>query len=122
MSSPSPAKAPPSRVVLDGRYVRLEPIGPQHVASLYRAIALDPSRFDYLLTEPPRSEAELAASTQQVMAQADPMMWAVVDTSTGSAEGRQGRCRAAGRNHDDGEHPDHRKVTLARRDGFARAT
>ncbi len=89
MSSPSPAKAPPSRVVLDGRYVRLEPIGPQHVASLYRAIALDPSRFDYLLTEPPRSEAELAASTQQVMAQADPMMWAVVDTSTGTAEGRQ---------------------------------
>jgi RimJ/RimL family protein N-acetyltransferase len=75
--------------VLDGRYTRLEPIGPQHVASLYRAIALDPSRFDYLLSEPPASEAALAASTQQVMAQADPMMWAVVDKSTGTAEGRQ---------------------------------
>jgi RimJ/RimL family protein N-acetyltransferase len=89
MSSPSPAKGPPSRVVLDGHYTRLEPIGPQHVASLYRVIALDPSRFDYLLTEPPASEAELAASTQQVMAQTDPMMWAVVDKSTGTAEGRQ---------------------------------
>ena len=40
MNAPHPAKAPPQRIVLDGRYVRLEPIGPQHVTSLYRAIAL----------------------------------------------------------------------------------
>ena len=32
--SPTPAK-PPQRIVLDGRYTRLEPLGPQHEADLF---------------------------------------------------------------------------------------
>ena len=93
MNAPHPAKAPPQRIVLDGRYVRLEPIGPQHVTSLYRAIALEPSRFDYLLTEPPGSEAELAAWVESAARETDPMVWAVVDRQTGAAEGRQSLMR-----------------------------
>ena len=93
MSVPQPAKWPPSRVVLEGRYTRLEPIGPEHVASLYRAIALEPSRFDYLLSEPPASEAELAAWVESAARDADPMVWGVVDTQTGAAEGRQSLMR-----------------------------
>lgn len=93
MSAPRPAKGPPQRVVLDGRYTRLEPIGVQHVASLYRAIALEPSRFDYLLTLPPNSEAELATWVGAVAGDADPMVWAVVDKQTGAAEGRQSLMR-----------------------------
>jgi RimJ/RimL family protein N-acetyltransferase len=93
MSTPHPANARPSRVVLDGRYTRLEPIGQQHVASLYRAIALDPSRFDYLLTLPPDSEAELAATVALDAGKDDPMTWAVVDKMAGTAEGRQSLMR-----------------------------
>ena len=93
MSAPSPAKGPPQRVTLEGCYVRLEPIGPQHVASLYRAIALEPSRFDYLLTLPPRSEADLAAWVEDAARGTDPMVWAVVDRQTGAAEGRQSLMR-----------------------------
>jgi RimJ/RimL family protein N-acetyltransferase len=89
MSAPHPAKSAPQRVVLEGRYARLEPIGEQHAADLFRAVALEPKRFDYLPDMAPRSESEMVSFTRTAAAKDDPMMWAVIDKATGTAEGRQ---------------------------------
>jgi RimJ/RimL family protein N-acetyltransferase len=88
---PAPAKGPPQRVALEGRYVRLEPIGPQHVASLYAAIATGDGRdrFTWLFENAPQTEADLAGYVRRVAASDDPLVSAVVDTATGRAEGRQ---------------------------------
>jgi RimJ/RimL family protein N-acetyltransferase len=95
MTAPSPAKGPPQRVTLEGRYVRLEPIGPQHAADLFRAAteAGAEGRFDYLFEFRPADEAEMAAYVRKVMASNDPLLFAVVDKSTGRAEGRQALMR-----------------------------
>ena len=93
MSGPLQAKSAPQRVVLDGRYARLEPIGPQHVADLYAAAALDPARFDYLFETPPQTEAEIAAFVRVTASKDDPLTFAVIDKSTGTAEGRQSLMR-----------------------------
>lgn len=97
MSAPAPAKGPPKRVVLEGRYARLEPIGPRHVTDLYRA-ATEPGsdgRFTYLFEVAPANEAAMAAYVQKVAPQDDPMLFAVVDQATGLAEGRQALMRIA---------------------------
>jgi len=95
MTPVSPAKGPPQRVTLEGRYVRLEPLGPQHVAGLYRAAttADGQERFDYLFEYAPQDEAEMARFVQAAAARTDPLMWAVVDRATGTAEGRQALMR-----------------------------
>ncbi len=90
MSAPQPA-LPPGRVVLEGRYVRLEPIGPQHAADLFAAMAgpeLE-QRFDWLSEYQPTSEAELGERLAAAAAKTDPMMWAVIDVASGRTEGRQ---------------------------------
>lgn len=91
MNAPKPAKGPPQRMILEGRYVRLEPIGPQHVAGLYRAATMGDGqqRFDYLFDVAPRSEADVGVFVQNAAPVNDPMMWAVVDNASGLAEGRQ---------------------------------
>jgi len=95
MSAPQPAKGPPRRVALEGTYVRLEPIGPQHVAGLYAAIGSGDGRerFTYLFETAPETEAELADYVQRVGASSDPLVFAVVDKARGSAEGRQALMR-----------------------------
>lgn len=95
MSAPSPAKGPPERIVLEGRYTRLEPIGPQHVASLY-ATASTPEgreRFTWLFEYPPETEADMAAYVSKAAAADDPLVFAVVDASSGRALGRQALMR-----------------------------
>jgi RimJ/RimL family protein N-acetyltransferase len=95
MSVPGPAKGPPQRTVLYGRYARLEPIGPQHVADLYRAATTGDGeqRFFYLFEEPPRSEADMSAYVARASALDDPLMYAVIDKAGGTAEGRQALLR-----------------------------
>ena len=92
MSSPSPAR-PPLRRVLEGQYCRLEPIGPQHVADLYRATSGQEQRFTYLFEGAPASEAAMADWIARAAAKDDPMYFAVVDAATGKAEGRQSLMR-----------------------------
>jgi RimJ/RimL family protein N-acetyltransferase len=92
MSAPSPAR-PPERVVLDGRHVRLEPIGLQHVADLYRAAENQEQRFTYLFEGAPLSEHAMAEWVARAVAKDDPMYFAVIDKSTGKAEGRQALMR-----------------------------
>jgi RimJ/RimL family protein N-acetyltransferase len=92
MSAPSPAQ-PPQRAVLEGRYCRLEPIGPQHAADLYRASKGQEQRFTYLFESPPASEAAMADWIARAAAKDDPMYFAVIDTATNRAEGRQSLMR-----------------------------
>jgi RimJ/RimL family protein N-acetyltransferase len=95
MNAPHPAKARPGRVTLAGRYVKLEPIGPQHVAGLYAAASSPEgrTRFDYLFEFAPETEADLATYVQNAAALEDPLMFAAVDLATGTAEGRQALMR-----------------------------
>lgn len=79
----------PERIVLAGRYVRLEPLGPQHAETLYAAESVPDAeeRFRYLFTGPPKSLAEMQ---QRIAAQVDdPMIFALVDVATGRAGGQQ---------------------------------
>lgn len=95
MSDPHPAESRPQRTVLAGRYVRLEPLGPQHVAGLYLAASAPGAaeRFQWLFEQPPADEAELAQWVAVASAKDDPLMFAVVDTATGLAGGRQALMR-----------------------------
>lgn len=92
MNTPHPAHRRPARVTLDGRYVRLEPIGPQHAADLYRAATMvgAEGRFRYLFEQPPIDEADMAAFVGRMAgSDVDPLMWAIIDRTSGRAEGRQ---------------------------------
>ncbi len=94
MSPPRPAR-PAARIVLSGRYARLEPLGAGHAADLFAAAAAPggAERFDWLFEYPPARLAEMAAWAGKVATQADPMLFAVVDAATGRAVGRQALMR-----------------------------
>jgi RimJ/RimL family protein N-acetyltransferase len=92
MSAPSPAR-PPERAVLDGHYARLEPLGQQHVASLFRAAHGQEQRFTYLFEGAPETEAAMEDWVARATAKDDPLYFAVVDKSTGRAGGRQALMR-----------------------------
>ncbi len=84
--------ARPQRVVLDGRFCRLEPLDPaRHGDDLYRAsLPADASaRFLYLFEEPPTNRAEFQAWLERVAVSTDPLFFAVIDKRTGKCEGRQ---------------------------------
>jgi len=85
----------PARVVLEGRYARLEPLSPAHVAGLFEASSGPgaPGRFTYLFDEPPATPADLAAWVAKAAGSDDPLFSAVVDKATGRAAGRQALMR-----------------------------
>ncbi len=78
----------PSRVVLEGRYARLEPLAAAHLDGLLAASA-DAKSFDYLFDVPPGSREELGAWIAQKATSEDPLFHTVVDRATGVAGGRQ---------------------------------
>jgi RimJ/RimL family protein N-acetyltransferase len=80
--------ARPARVVLEGRYARLEPLALAHAEGLMAASA-DARSFDYLFDVPPQDADDLRAWIEQRMKSEDPMFHAVVDKATGVAGGRQ---------------------------------
>jgi RimJ/RimL family protein N-acetyltransferase len=86
----------PERAALDGRYARLEPLDPlRHGADLL-ASAQAPGaedRFRYLFEEPPTDKTTFTAWLEKIAASADPIFFAVIDKSTGKAEGRQALMR-----------------------------
>ena len=94
MSAPRPARRP-ERIVLDGRYTRLEPIGPEHAADLYVAASAPgaEARFAYLFSHPPADAAEMRARVVESAALSDPLTFAVVDRATGRACGQQSLMR-----------------------------
>ena len=95
MSAPQPAKSAPERIVLEGRYVRLEPLAPEHAADLF-AVSTMPGgveRYRWLFTHAPGSLVEMQARIEQAQTQADPLHVAVVDKASGKAVGQQGWMR-----------------------------
>lgn len=84
----------PERVVLEGRYARLEPLEPaRHGADLPVAAQAEPDRFRWLFEEAPPDAAALGGWLERAAASPDPMFWAVIDRATGRAEGRQALMR-----------------------------
>jgi RimJ/RimL family protein N-acetyltransferase len=57
----------PQRVVLEGRYVRLEPVGPEHAPALYAALGeeSDDALWTYRHDERPADEAEMLARAEE---------------------------------------------------------
>lgn len=88
--TPQPA-TPPSRVILEGRYARLEPITPAHEDALF-AVATVPDadqRFTYFPSYPPRSIDETRAWIAAQQTLADPIVFAVIDKASGRVGGWQ---------------------------------
>lgn len=88
--SPTPAKAP-SRIVLDGRYARLEPVASQHTDELFAAASVPDAaqRFAYFPTYPPESIEVTRAWIAGQQGMADPIVFAVTDKASGRAGGWQ---------------------------------
>jgi RimJ/RimL family protein N-acetyltransferase/nitroimidazol reductase NimA-like FMN-containing flavoprotein (pyridoxamine 5'-phosphate oxidase superfamily) len=75
--------------VLRGRHVRLEPLGPEHIADLYRHTA-DPEVFRHLPYHVPQAEEEMAdlvAGTLRAGAAGVQVPFAQIDVATGAAIG-----------------------------------
>jgi RimJ/RimL family protein N-acetyltransferase len=95
MSAPQPAKSAPQRIVLEGRYVRLEPIDQQHAADLYEVSTMPGGveRYRWLFSNAPGSLAEMEARIEKAKTETDPIYVAVIDKARGKAVGQQGWMR-----------------------------
>ena len=92
--SPKPAKSAPERIMLEGRYVRLEPLVRDHAPDLFAIAegAEAQERFRWLPNPAPLSLAEVESWIDAVSHGEDRYV-AVVDQATGRAVGRQGWLR-----------------------------
>src|SRR5215469_7499230 len=85
----------PQRIVLDGKYARLEPLSLQHEAHLLHS-ALQPGaddRFRYLFEHAPADRGTFRAWLERAAASDDPLFFSVIDRRSGRAEGRQALMR-----------------------------
>jgi RimJ/RimL family protein N-acetyltransferase len=81
---------------LEGRWCRLERLDPtRHGDSLYEASAAPGAeeRFRYLFEPPPADRAAFDAWASKAAGGDDPLFYAVLDRTTGRAEGRQALMR-----------------------------
>lgn len=81
----APARA--RAMVLEGRAVRLEPLGSGHVADLHAANRVDDAIWDYLPYGPFADEAAYGAWVAEVAGRDDPLFFAVIDPATGRPGG-----------------------------------
>ena len=95
MTTPQPALGRPSRITLEGRYVRLEPLAPEHAADLYAASSAADAeeRFRYLFEPAPTSPSDMDEWVHRTHVLDDPLMFAVIDRASGRARGRQALMR-----------------------------
>ena len=80
----------PARVVLEGRYARLEPLDPARHGDDLHAAATPPdaaARFRYMPDLPPASPESFRTWLAGAAGSEDPLFFAVVDRATGRAEG-----------------------------------
>ena len=99
LADPAPAKRP-QRVVLDGRFCRLEPIDPaRHREELFAASTPPDAagRFRYLFDTVPSSPADLDDWLAKARASEDPLVFAVIDKRPGIAGGGKAGGRVEGR-------------------------
>lgn len=90
-----PAKSAPQRIVLDGRYVRLEPLERRHAADIF-AVSTMPGgaeRYRWLFSTAPTTLAEVEGRIDQSNVGTDPSYVAVIDKASGRAVGQQGWMR-----------------------------
>ena len=87
----------PNRVVLEGRYARLEPLSAAHARSLFEASSGPGAGrlFAYLFDQPPATLADMEAWIAKMSAGDDPLFSAVIDKTSGRAAGRQALMRIA---------------------------
>ncbi len=92
--TPQPAKSAPQRVVLEGRYVRLEPLAEKHAAELYEVSTMDggAERYRWLFSDAPTSLAQLEARIAEADAGPDHYV-AIIDKASGKVLGQQGWMR-----------------------------
>jgi RimJ/RimL family protein N-acetyltransferase len=82
----------PQRTVLEGRYVRLEPLSAaRHGEGLYQVSTVPDAeeRFRWLADYPPRSRADFEPFLAKAEASEDPLYFVVIDQKTGAVGGRQ---------------------------------
>lgn len=82
----------PERKVLEGRYVRLEPLDPKkHGDELFAASSVVDAdqRFTWLFEFPPATREEFEPWLEKVAKSEDPLFFAVVDKASGKVAGRQ---------------------------------
>jgi len=91
------ARLRPERTVLDGRFVRIEPLTLRHLDGLYDEITVADTeaeqRFAWLPDVPPPSRDALRPWLERVVASDDPMFLAVIDKASGRVSGRQALMR-----------------------------
>lgn len=85
-----PAKSAPERIVLEGNYVRLEPLAAKHAADLFAVSTMEggPERYRWLFSHAPLSLSEMEDRIEAGNAGPDVTV-AIVDKSTGRALGQQ---------------------------------
>ncbi|MGF7160085.1 RimJ/RimL family protein N-acetyltransferase [Rhodoligotrophos appendicifer] len=86
----------PQRQVLEGRYVRLEPLDPARHGDNLLESARQPGaddRFRYLFEETPADGAAFDPWLIKASSSEDPLFFAVIDRRTNRAEGRQSLMR-----------------------------
>ena len=86
---PTPAR-PPEPVVLEGRYARLEPLGPEHLPGLFEISTGPgtPERFLYLADLPPKDLEDVERWLAGADHGGERLGFAVVDRSSGRVGGR----------------------------------
>ncbi|MBD3926709.1 GNAT family N-acetyltransferase [Nocardioides cavernae] len=89
------ATAPAKDVVLEGRGVRLEPIGAQHADDLFAALCRvdDDALWTYLAWERPRDREQMVALVEQLATDDERVFVAIVPTETDRAAGFCGLMR-----------------------------
>jgi RimJ/RimL family protein N-acetyltransferase len=85
----------PQRVVLEGRYARLDPLSLAHAQDLFQASSGEGAieRFRYLFDEVPADLAAMCSWIERAAASDDLLFHAVIDRATGRACGRQALMR-----------------------------
>jgi RimJ/RimL family protein N-acetyltransferase len=93
--TPKPAKSAPQPIVLEGQYVRLEPLAPKHAADLFAVstMAGGAERYRWLFTSAPETLGEMEARVASNDWASDNRYVAIIDKAGGKALGQQGWMR-----------------------------
>lgn len=83
----------PERIVIEGRYARLEPLSAAHAGDLFVASSREPQRFEFLPDAPPKDVADMRSWIERAMKSEDYLFHTVVDRANGRACGRQSLMR-----------------------------